>query len=88
MVGAHQAHVIVTLMSELNQVERSILLTKVTTAVLAATDDAIGVYWGNATLVMPKDIFVEFAEQVLPHGPPLDIWIEGWTPEDGDPPRT
>ena len=19
---------------------------------------------------------------------PLDVWIEGWTPEDGDPPET
>lgn len=80
-VKAHQAHIIVTVMSDLDPVEKAILLTKCTAAVLAACDDAIGVYWGNATLVVPKTMFTDFAEQVLPHGPPLDIWVDfrvGW----------
>ena len=80
-VKTHRAHYIVTIMSELNEIERSIRLTQAATAVLAASDEAMGVYWGNATLVVPKPIFVEFAEQILPHGPPLDIWIDfrvGW----------
>ena len=45
----------------------------------------MGVYWGNASLLIPKPIFVEFAEQVLPQGPPLDIWIDfrvGWQAEE------
>lgn len=81
-VKAHQAHIIVTVSSNLDPVEKSILLTQCTAAVLAACDAAIGVYWGNSTLVVPKKIFVDFAEEVLPHGPPLDIWVEfrvGWT---------
>jgi hypothetical protein len=80
-VAAHETHVIVTISSELNKIEEAILLTKATAAVLAACDTAIGVYWCNATLVVPKKIFVEFAEEVLPHGPPLDIWVDfrvGW----------
>jgi hypothetical protein len=80
-VRAHKAHIIVTVLSDLDPVEKSILLTQCTTAVLAACDAAIGVYWGNATLIVPKNIFVEFAERVLPHGPPLDIWVDfrvGW----------
>jgi hypothetical protein len=80
-VRLHQAHIIVTLLSQLNPVEHSVLLTQTTTAILAACDAAIGVYWGSATLVAPKDIFIEFAERVLPLGPPLDIWVDfrvGW----------
>lgn len=87
-VRGHEAHVIVTLVSELSRVEQATLLTKATAAVLAACDAALGVYWGNATLVIPKQIFLEFAEEVLPHGPPVDIWIDfrvGWqtTKESG-----
>ena len=33
-------------------------------------------YWGNATLVVPKDMFVDFAQEVLPVGPPVHIWID------------
>jgi uncharacterized protein DUF4261 len=83
-VKAHCAHLIVAIRTELNAVERSTLLTKVTVALLAASDAAIGVYWGNATLVIPKAIFLEFAEQILPLGPPVDIWIDfrvGWQEE-------
>lgn len=80
-VKAHRAHIIVTLLSNSGPVEKAILLTQCTAAVLAACDTAIGVYWSNAPLVVPKEIFVEFAEKVLPHGPPLDIWVDfrvGW----------
>jgi hypothetical protein len=80
-VRRHETHAIVTLMSDSNKVEQSILLTKATAAVLAACEAAMGVYWGNATLVIPKQIFLDFAAEVLPHGPPLDIWIDfrvGW----------
>lgn len=80
-VKAHQAHIIVTILSDLDPVEKAILLTQCTAAVLATCDAATGVYWGNATLVVPKNIFMEFAEKVLPHEAPLDIWIDfrvGW----------
>ncbi|WP_129781167.1 DUF4261 domain-containing protein [Peristeroidobacter soli] len=80
-VQGHQAHLIVTVMSDLTKVEQAILLTKATAAVLAACEGAIGVYWGNATLVVPKNLFLDFCTEVLPHGPPLDIWIDfrvGW----------
>lgn len=80
-VKGHETHVIVTVLSELNRVEQAILLTKATAAVLAACDSALGVYWANASLVIPKNIFIEFAQEILPHGPPVDIWIDfrvGW----------
>jgi hypothetical protein len=80
-VKPHCAHLIVTVLSELNEVERSILLTQVTIAVLAASDAALGVYWGSAALLVPKDFFLEYAQKILPLGPPLDVWVDfrvGW----------
>jgi hypothetical protein len=80
-VKPHCAHLVVTVRTELNEVERSVLLTQVTVAVLAASQAAIGVYWGSATLLAPRDFFLEYAERILPLGPPLDIWVDfrvGW----------
>jgi hypothetical protein len=57
-------------------VARCTRLTQVTAAMLAVCESAIGVYWGNSTLVIPKALFVEFAQEVLPHELPLDIWID------------
>lgn len=80
-VRAHGAHLIVSVLSSIDLVEKAILLTQCTATVLAACEAAMGVYWVNASLVVPKKIFIEFAERVLPHGPPLDIWVDfrvGW----------
>ncbi len=75
-VKQHKIHWIVTVNSDLDQVGNSTLLTKATAAALAACSSAIGVYWGNATLVVPKGIFIDFAKEVLPHGAPLHIWVD------------
>lgn len=80
-VKEHRAHLVVSLSTGLNEIDRSILLTQATAAVLAGCDQAMGVYWGNARLLVPKQIFIEFAEKILPKGPPLDIWVDfriGW----------
>ena len=80
-VKPHCAHLIVSVLTELNEVERSILLTRATLAVLAASDAALGVYWGSAALLVPKDFFLEYAGKILPLGPPLDVWVDfrvGW----------
>ena len=80
-VKPHCAHLIVSVLTELNEVERSILLTQATLAVLAASDAALGVYWGSAALLVPKDFFLEYAGKILPLGPPLDVWVDfrvGW----------
>ena len=80
-VQTHRAHLVVTVLSNRNPIEQATLLTQATTAVLAACDDAMGVLWGNAALLVPKPLFVEYAEKVLPLGPPLDVWVDfrvGW----------
>jgi hypothetical protein len=76
-VRSHRAHLLVTVLSELNEVERSILLTQTTLAVLAASDAAIGVYWGSAALLVPKEFFLEYAGKVLPLGH-LELEARDW----------
>lgn len=74
----HRAHLLVTLMFDdsRSQIEKSKLLTQVTASVLATCEAALGVYWCNATLVVQPDLFREFAEKILPHGPPIHIWVD------------
>jgi len=75
-IKPHKAHVLVTVFGEFTPLELSGLLMKVTVAVMAATPAALGVYWGNATLIVPKKIFTEFAIEILPHVPPIEVWID------------
>ena len=75
-IQEHKTHIIVTVSATTDLVSLSNLLTQATAAVLAACPSAIGVYWGNATLLVPKALFVEFATAILPEGPPVHIWID------------
>lgn len=72
----HQRHAVVTVTGDLDPLAMSVLLTQATVSVMAATPSALGVYWGNATLIVPKDIFIDFATEVMPLGPPLHIWVD------------
>lgn len=76
----HPSHLIVTVLPgegpEATPIEMATVLTQVTAAVLAAHEDAAGVYWGNATQLIRKSIFIEFAREVLPDGPPIHIWVD------------
>ena len=72
----HGAHVIVSILGELTPIEQASLLTKVSAAVMSACETALGVYWGNATLIVPKAVFTDFAVEVLPQVLPLHIWVD------------
>lgn len=72
----HRAHLVVTISGELSSVELTTLLTQVTTSVLATSSSALGVYWGTATLLLPKAFFVDCATEMLPHAWPIDLWID------------
>lgn len=72
----HQSHTIVSTIGELPPLEASTLLTKVVAAVLGQSELALGVYWSNASLLIPKHLFLEFSSEVLPYGPPLDLWVD------------
>lgn len=75
-IKTHQAHIIVTVSAELVPIELSNILTQVTAAVMHATRTALGVYWGNARLLVPKAIFNDFAVEILPSAPPIHIWVD------------
>lgn len=75
-VQRHTSHWIVTVNADVNPFELSTLLTQATAAALAVCPAAIGVFWGNAALVVPKNIFIDFARKILPEGPPLYIWVD------------
>ena len=75
-IKRHTHHWIVSVHGELTPVMLSTRLTQATAAIMASCPAAIGVYWGNATLIVPKNIFSEFAEKVLPLGPPLHVWVD------------
>jgi hypothetical protein len=72
----HAQHLIVTVSSEVSPLERARLLTQVVAAIIGSGQGVVGVYWGDATLVVSPEVFREFAVKVLPHGPPLHIWID------------
>lgn len=73
----HKSHMIVTVSSnELTPVEQSILLTQVTAAVMSVSQGALGVFWTNSLMVVPSNLFIDFAKEILPKGPPIDIWID------------
>jgi hypothetical protein len=74
----HRAHLLVTIMFKDSrpEIQKSNLLTQITASVLATCEASLGVYWCNATLVVQPDLFREFAEKILPHGPPIPIWVD------------
>lgn len=74
----HRAHLLVTIMFDDSRspLKKSKLLTQVTAAVLETCEAALGVYWANATLVVQPELFREFAVKILPHAPPIHIWVD------------
>lgn len=80
----HTRHLIVTVLSENDAVGRSCLLTQVCASILATCDKAPGVYWCNATLLVPSGLFQDFATEMLPEGLPLYIWVDFRVGPSGD----
>ena len=72
----HADHLIVTVMGPTAIIERCALLTRVIASVLATSPPALGVFWSPARLLIPAPVFGDFAVEVLPDGPPLDIWVD------------
>jgi hypothetical protein len=74
-------HWIVTVSDEAKPVQLALMLTKVTASVLATCPSAVGVYWGNSTLVLPKDLVVHVAPASSLTDPPIEMWVDfrvGW----------
>ncbi len=73
---AHAGHLIVTVMGDDDPVVRAKFLTIGIAGILGSCPEALGVYWGDATLVIPSALFQDMAKEILPGGLPLFLWID------------
>ena len=72
----HSQHAIVSIMSDnLSPVETYSLLTKVNASILKTSQSAIGIYQGSATLLLPKDFYLDLADLLKEEMLPLQLWI-------------
>lgn len=80
----HSAHIIVTVSADADEIAMATLLTQVTSSLLAVNKQALGVYWGSATKLIRRDIFMDFTKEILPCGPPMHLWVDYRVGIDGD----
>ena len=73
----HKSHVLITLMrGQGSRIGRRLLLTAVT-SLIASQRGAVGVYWGEATMVHFPPVFIDLAkEATTPDTPPLYLWVD------------
>ena len=72
----HTNHVIVSILSsDIPMVEKYSLLTKVNSSILRTSEDAIGIYQGSATLLLPKELYIAFSELLLSDMLPVQLWL-------------
>lgn len=72
----HAAHVPVVLLAEdEDRVNAALLLTSLVAAV-AASSDAVGVYWAASGLVQPPEAFVSYCQEGDEELLPLNLWID------------
>jgi hypothetical protein len=71
----HKSHLIVSLMNGgQDQIKRFKIFTKVICSLLRTTN-AVGVYKGNQSLLIPKDDYLNEAEAMSDEYLPLNLWI-------------
>lgn len=70
----HQAHIIVSIMSEEDGITKYNLLTKVTASLLKISP-ALGVYMGTQNLVMPVERYIEESELLHSNSLPISLWV-------------
>ncbi|WP_425396313.1 DUF4261 domain-containing protein [Aeoliella sp.] len=77
-MAQHKGHLIVTANTpdDADPIEIRKLLTKATASILASTDGALGVYWGDAGQLIGRELFVEMATELLPDALPFLLWID------------
>ncbi|MFO1006489.1 MAG: DUF4261 domain-containing protein [Planctomycetaceae bacterium] len=80
----HSNHFIVAIIGgTIEPVERRVILTRVVSEVVSNTD-AVGVYWGEGTLVHEPKEFVARASSINPEDIPGTLWIDVRVEENED----
>jgi hypothetical protein len=78
-LAEQKGHLIVTAMTKDDQtdpVAHRKVLTQITASVLASTEGALGVYWGDAGQLVGRELFLEMATEMLPDEIPLPLWVD------------
>lgn len=69
-------HAIVSVLaSNTKQVERFKILTKLNASILRTTGNSLGIYQGTQTLLLPKNVYLDFADFLLDDDLPLQLWL-------------
>jgi hypothetical protein len=74
-----RGHLIVTVGKsgeDADPIELRKVLTQVTASVLASTEGALGVYWGEAGMLIGRDVFTDMATSMLPNETPFLLWVD------------
>ena len=75
-IQEHTQHAIVSLLgSNTPAVERYSLLSKVNASILRTCETAIGIYQGASTLLLPKNLYIDFADLLLDDMLPIQLWV-------------
>ncbi len=76
-LAASRGHLIVTVMTpdEGDPIELRKQLTRVVASALEGCEGALGVYWGDATMLIRRNVFRELAIKTLPSAP-LMLWVD------------
>ena len=74
----HNTHFLASVMmpEEADPINGSVLLTQLITATIEASSNVIGIYYGDATLVVQPQLFKEMATTMLPDAFPLFLWVD------------
>lgn len=76
------AHMVINVFEEEKKIYSCMLLTVLATAVMAASPTATGVYWGCAPQLIRKDEFTKSAKKLVPHTPPVHLWVASRVAKD------
>lgn len=74
-MSQHKFHFIVSIIGEMEPVEKRILLAKIMRAVVRSTD-SVGVYWGDSTLVMPAELFTDMTKSAKANNVPIELFVD------------
>ncbi len=84
-VKAHTMHAIVSVMSGSDDpLKRYSILSKVNASILRTSENAIGVYQGASTLLLPKNLYIDFAELMKDDVLPISLWVYIGIINDGE----
>lgn len=79
-LGAHPMHLEVAVgapgTGTGDAIARARILTHVTAALGAAFASAHGVLWSGADLLVPMQLFRQLAQELMPKGPPIHLWVK------------